>query len=193
MAKYRIAGPIGYFGPTAASSAHLLHPQNSIIELADDAPCSLYWIALDDPAKAAIAREQERQQKLRGGWTGWSAWGAVCPMASAACRRSGPTAGRRPRTGRPRRSTASEVNDDQHCTTIVSEHEAPRRRRAARDVDTDRAQIVSKSSAPPRRRAAYAENHCARCPAAPGVQKGAARRCLPEREVALHRGAALND
>jgi hypothetical protein len=77
MAKYRIAGPIGYFGPAAGPT---LHPAGSIIEIADDAPCSLYWIALDDPAKAAIAREQQRQQQLRGsGRTGWSAWGGCLP------------------------------------------------------------------------------------------------------------------
>ena len=82
MARYKIAGPIGYFGPTAASSAHLMHPQNSVIELADDAPCSLYWIPIDDAAKAAIAREQARHAGLRKNWTkpeNWSAFGNCLP------------------------------------------------------------------------------------------------------------------
>jgi hypothetical protein len=87
MARYKVASPLGYFGPTGPNSSPSLHPQNSIIELADDAPCSLYWIALDAAAAAAIAREQARQAGLRQNWTkpeNWSAWGGCLPHGTGA-------------------------------------------------------------------------------------------------------------
>ena len=65
MARYQLTK--SYFGPTATSSTPSLHPQNSIIEQADDAPCSLYWLPLDAAAEAAIAREQQAQLQKRGG------------------------------------------------------------------------------------------------------------------------------
>ena len=79
MARYRVAGPIGYFGPTATSSTPMLHERGSIIVMADDGACSLYWIPLDASAQAAIARQQQYELQKRGGHTGWSAWGGCLP------------------------------------------------------------------------------------------------------------------
>jgi hypothetical protein len=79
MAKYRVAGPIGYFGPTATSSTPMLHPRDSVIQMPDDGPCSLYWLPLDAAAEAAIARQQANDLQKRGGRTEWSAWGGCMP------------------------------------------------------------------------------------------------------------------
>lgn len=48
--------------------------------MSDSAPASLDWLPLDDSARAAIASEQQRYLKLRGGdANGYSAWGCALP------------------------------------------------------------------------------------------------------------------
>jgi hypothetical protein len=81
VAQYEIVREPGYFGWTSRSSAPMLYPPGSVIEMPDGAgaPCSLYWKPLDDAARSAIAVEQQRQLALRGGLTGWSAWGGCLP------------------------------------------------------------------------------------------------------------------
>jgi hypothetical protein len=79
MARYQVAGPIGYFGPTATSSTPTLHPAGEIITMADDFAPSLYWLPIDAAANAATAREQARQFRKRGGDTNSSAWGNCLP------------------------------------------------------------------------------------------------------------------
>jgi hypothetical protein len=75
VARYQLTRP--YFGPTATSAAHTMHPTGEIIEMPDTAQASLYWLALDVAAEQAIAAEQQRQVNLRKGWSdpaSWSAW-----------------------------------------------------------------------------------------------------------------------
>jgi hypothetical protein len=78
LARYQVTG-LGYFGPTANSAAPMLHPPGSIIEMADDGPCSLYWLPIDEAANAAIARQQQLELRKRGGNTNWSVWGSCMP------------------------------------------------------------------------------------------------------------------
>jgi hypothetical protein len=86
MARYEVASPLGYYGATATSSTPILHAKGEIIEMRDDAPCSLYWLPRDAAAESAIAREQERQLQKRGGLTGWSAWGGCLPHGTGGVR-----------------------------------------------------------------------------------------------------------
>jgi hypothetical protein len=71
-----------------ASRALFIQPQDEclrtiaadeVFTMADDAPASLDWIALDVAAEAAIAAEQERYSQMRGGSTLFSPWG--CALA----------------------------------------------------------------------------------------------------------------
>ena len=79
MALYKVMSQ-AYFGPVRNCAMHSLHPLGSIIEMADDARPSLYWLPLDAEAEAAIKAEQERQAQIRGGTApDWSAWGGCLP------------------------------------------------------------------------------------------------------------------